>query len=756
MSICPKCGAPLKPGARECENCRAEITALGAQAVASATGAPGGDPAELDDPALLGLQKSLASLFKIERRLSRGGMADVYQAMEINPPRPVALKVLPPGLGVGEAAARFKREAQLAMALNHPNIVPVYRVGLRPAGCFFAMKLVEGRDLAAIIRSQGALPLPATLVVLRAATAALAYAHGRGTLHGDLEGANIVVDHDGRVMVSDFGIARAVGDQRPASAGRQRFVSPEQAAGNPAGPPSDQYCLGMVALLMLTGSAPSDAGPAANVRSLLAAREGVPGGLVHIVQTALAQDPAQRYAGTADMLAAIKTLPLSDTDRQEEYAVLGQLARGDAVPKIRVAAPPKAEAPAAHAAAPRTPTAPPAPKVAPPPAPKPAAVTEVAPAVKVPSPAPAAPAAKAPPPPPPARAMPVPPPLERAVPPTRAVPMMEVEPEPEPAPPPPPPRQRVVPPTRIEPALPEMEPAAAAPEPAAPARKSGEAPPRRSGPAEEVSAARPSGPMRRPRSAPAMSIEHGLVGVSEKKGRSPLVWIVAAIVVLAALGGGAYWYLVLRPKTAQPLAQAPAQPVKPAVPAPAAAESAHADTTHKPAAPAPAATAAKPAADTSGGGETTGQLLMSVVPAVADIRIDGNSTGANGFLDTEMTPGQHYVQISYPGYETLDTMINVRVGRTVDLGRLLLQSSGEAPAAATGTGKLRLRTVPATAQIFVDGQAVGVGSLIDYEVAAGQRQIKISAPGYADLDTTITVTAGATLRLGELTLKSGQ
>lgn len=773
MSICPKCGAPLKPGARECENCRAEVTALGAQAVASATAAPGGDPAEPDDPALIGLQKSLGSLFKIERRLSRGGMADVYQAMEINPPRPVALKVLPPGLGVGEAAARFKREAQLAMALNHPNIVPVYRVGLRPAGCFFAMKLIEGRDLAQIVRAQGALPLPASLVVLRAATAALAYAHGRGTLHGDLEGANILVDHDGRVMVSDFGIARAVGDQRPASAGPQRFVSPEQTAGNPPGPPSDQYCLGMVALLMLTGSAPSDAGAAANVRNLLAAREGLPGGLVHIVQTALAQDPAQRYAGTADMLAAIKTIPFSDTDRQEAYAVLGQLARGEAVPKIRVAAPP--QAPAARTAAPRTPTAPPAPKVAPPPAPKPAAVTEVAPAVQVPSPAPDAPAAKAPPPPPapPARATPVPPPLERAVPPTRAVPMMEVEPEPEPAPPPPP-RQRVVPPTRVEPALPEMEPAAPEPEAAPPARKSGAAPPRKSGPGKAPwlesaageaepaagasasssgasAAARASGPMRRPRSAPAMSIEHGLVGVTEKK-RSPLVPILAAVVVLAAIGGGAYWYLVLRPKAAQPLVQAPAPtvPARPAAPAPAAAESARADTSKKPATP--ATTAAKPAADTSGGGETTGQLLMSVVPAVADIRIDGNSTGASGFLDTEMTPGQHYVQISYPGYETLDTMINVRIGRTLDLGRLSLQSSGEAPAG--GTGKLRLRTVPATAQIFVDGQAVGVGTLLDYEVAAGQRQIKVSAPGYADLDTTITVAAGATVRLGELALKS--
>ncbi len=607
MSTCPKCGAPLKPGARECENCRAEITALGAQAVASATAAPGGDPMEPDDPALAQLQRSLASLFKVERRLSRGGLADVYQAVELNPPRPVALKVLPPGLGAGPAAARFKHEAQLAMALNHPNIVPVYRVGLRPAGCFFALKLVEGRDLAAIIEAQGALPLPATLVVLRAATAALAYAHGRGTLHGAVDGGTILVDRDGRVMVTDFGIARAVGEDRPASAGPPRFVSPEQAAGGPAGPPSDQYCLGMVALLMLTGSAPSEAGSAATVRSLLAAREGLPGGLVHIVQTALAQDPAQRYASTADMLSAIKTIPFSDTDRQEAYAALGQLARGDAVPKVRVAAPPQPEAKPAVKAAPKAPvTAAPAEKTPPPPpAPKAAPVTEVAPALRVPAPAPAArtappaPAAKAvppapaPPPPPAAEAAPAAPApaIRRTPPPTRvapAVPVEETEPAAEITPPPRDSRpSHAVPPTRSEPALP---------------------------PTEASPAIRPTGAIRRPR-APSMSMGHGVVGVSEKEGGSRVLWVIAAVVVLAALGGGAYWYFGLRPK-ATPVAQvpsrAPAQPApaQPVTPAPAVADSARADTARR--APTPPAT---PAATASAKADTaTGQLLLYAVP----------------------------------------------------------------------------------------------------------------------------------------------
>jgi len=745
MSTCPKCGAPLKPGARECENCRAEITALGAQAVASATAAPGGEPMEPDDPALAQLQRSLASLFKVERRLSRGGLADVYQAVELNPPRPVALKVLPPGLGAGPAAARFKHEAQLAMALNHPNIVPVYRVGLRPAGCFFALKLVEGRDLAAIIEAQGALPLPATLVVLRAATAALAYAHGRGTLHGAVDGGTILVDRDGRVMVTDFGIARAVGDDRPASAGPPRFVSPEQAAGGPAGPPSDQYCLGMVALLMLTGSAPSEAGSASSVRSLLAAREGLPGGLVHIVQTALAQDPAQRYASTADMLSAIKTIPFSDTDRQEAYAALGQLARGDAVPKVRVAAPPQPEAKPAVKPAPKAPVAAaPAEKTPPPaPAPRPAPVTEVAPAVRVPAPAPAArtappaPAARtappAPAPPPPAAeaapAAPVTPPpaVRRTPPPTRvapAVPVEETEAAEEITPPTPP--ARAVPHTRSEPALP---------------------------PTEASPAIRTTGGMRRPR-APSMSMGHGVVGVSGKEGGSRTIWVIAAVVVLAALGGGGYWFFLRHP-AATPVVQAPAPaqpaPAQPATPAPvqAVAESARADTTHHtPAAPAPTAKTASAKPDTS-----TGQLLLYAVPAIADVRVDGNSTGTNGFVDTDVTAGRRHLQISAPGYATLDTFVNVRPGRTLELGQVALTAEG-ASAAAPANGKLRLRTVPATAQIFVDGQAVGVGSLMDFEVAAGQRQLRITAPGYAELDTLITVDPGATVRIGQVSLKS--
>ncbi len=94
----------------------------------------------------------------------------------------------------------------------------------------------------------------------------------------------------------------------------------------------------------------------------------------------------------------------------------------------------------------------------------------------------------------------------------------------------------------------------------------------------------------------------------------------------------------------------------------------------------------------------------------------------------------------------------MRAGHTLELGQVTLTATTEG--AAPANGRLRLRTVPATAQIFVDGQAVGVGSLVDFEVAAGQRQLKITAPGYVELDTTITVDPGATVRIGQVSLKS--
>ncbi len=190
-------------------------------------------------------------------------MAIVYKAREIELDRPVALKVLPPELGpVGSVADRFKREARLAASLDHPNVIPVYRVGQAGGIMYMAMKFIDGKPLDAVLDAYGALPLPVILIVLRSAAAALAFAHEHGIIHRDIKGANILVDRDAKVVVSDFGIARAVESgtltATGAMIGTPHFMSPEQCAGKPVGPQSDQYSLGIVAYQMITGSVPFD------------------------------------------------------------------------------------------------------------------------------------------------------------------------------------------------------------------------------------------------------------------------------------------------------------------------------------------------------------------------------------------------------------------------------------------------------------------------------------------------------------------
>src|SRR5438067_3776118 len=188
-------------------------------------------------------------------------MAVVFKANEVGLRRVVALKVLPPELGLtARAVERFKREARMVAEIDHPNIIPVYRVGQFGGILFIVMKFIEGKSLDALLQDQGALPVPVTLYVLRAAARALAYAHACGIVHRDVKGANILVDSDGRVMVSDFGVALRSSDVTLTAdgtvIGTPAFMSPEQCAGRRAGPQSDQYSLGIVAFQMLTGSVP--------------------------------------------------------------------------------------------------------------------------------------------------------------------------------------------------------------------------------------------------------------------------------------------------------------------------------------------------------------------------------------------------------------------------------------------------------------------------------------------------------------------
>src|SRR5213083_3558309 len=199
------------------------------------------------------------------------------------------------------------------------------------------MKFVEGKSLEAILQEQGALSVPVTLYVLRGAARALAYAHACGIVHRDVKGANILVDSDGRVMVSDFGVALRSADVTLTAdgtvIGTPAFMSPEQCAGRRAGPQSDQYSLGIVAFQMLAGSVPFHADSLAGIMQhhfftpvpdVRLVRDDAPEALVRILRRALSKEPADRFPTTGEMLAAIEAIPFSDADRRESERILQQ------------------------------------------------------------------------------------------------------------------------------------------------------------------------------------------------------------------------------------------------------------------------------------------------------------------------------------------------------------------------------------------------------------------------------------------------
>ena len=338
---CFRCGSELESTARFCPNCGTPVSDP-----QSATLVLPSD--EAGDDLLQRLRLMLAGEYEVEQELARGGMAVVYRATEVGLGRVVALKVLPPDLGLTpRAVERFKREARMVAELDHPNIIPVFRVGQSGSILYIVMKFIEGRALDAILEAQGALPVHTVLYVLRGATRALAYAHECGIVHRDIKGGNLLVDRDGRVLVSDFGVALRAADitltADGAVIGTPPFMSPEQCAGRRAGPQSDQYSLGIVAFQMLTGSLPfhADSLPGimhhhffTPVPDIGLVRDDTPEALTGILRRALSKEAGDRFPTTGEMLAAIETIPFSDADRRESERILQQLTQGDAIARI--------------------------------------------------------------------------------------------------------------------------------------------------------------------------------------------------------------------------------------------------------------------------------------------------------------------------------------------------------------------------------------------------------------------------------------
>jgi eukaryotic-like serine/threonine-protein kinase len=296
--------------------------------------------------------------YRLIAPLGEGGMATLWRAVDEQLDREVAVKLLREQYGSDAGfAARFKQEARSAGSLSHPNIVPVYDYGTdgTDGTQFIVMQLIEGEDLATILRERKALSTDDAVRVAIGVASALEVAHRRGIVHRDVKPGNILITDEGDVKVTDFGIARAVSETSMTvtgtTLGSVHYFSPEQARGDEVTGASDVYALGIVLYEMLTGRRPFEGDSAAGValKRLTedpqppTAHGPVPAGLSAIVMRALEREPARRFPDAGSFAEALRVW-------QRDPAAGAAAAAAAAAGGIAAGLPPAAGAPPAAAA----------------------------------------------------------------------------------------------------------------------------------------------------------------------------------------------------------------------------------------------------------------------------------------------------------------------------------------------------------------------------------------------------------------------
>ncbi|MEK6610972.1 MAG: serine/threonine-protein kinase, partial [Gemmatimonadota bacterium] len=204
--FCSRCGTEVQVSSRFCPTCGLDLTTV--TGAGQATAAMAAAPPQPDEADIV--REALKEEYELEKELGRGGMAVVFKARDKQLEREVAIKVLPFSLSFdAEFVERFQREARTAGKLEHPNIIPIYRVGKSGRVIYFVMKFIRGKSLSSVIEARGAMPVPEIKRVLIECTRALGYAHKHGIVHRDIKPDNIMFDEQGQAIVTDFGIAKA-------------------------------------------------------------------------------------------------------------------------------------------------------------------------------------------------------------------------------------------------------------------------------------------------------------------------------------------------------------------------------------------------------------------------------------------------------------------------------------------------------------------------------------------------------------------
>ena len=260
----------------------------------------------------MNLTQSEIGPYQVKAEVGRGGMSVVYQAVDSRTGREVALKVLAPHLAHDEAfRKRFIREGQQAEQLQHPNIVDVFDVGEVGDHLYIAMELVDGSTLSDFLRSQQTrLPVEQSIDIIRQAATGLDHAHEKGFVHRDIKPNNLLVDRNGRVLISDFGVAKQLDTEQTAytlvgtTVGTPAYMSPEQAIQDKKmDRQSDLYSLGVILYRMVTGKLPFSGTAPEILHAHLNEKPPAPSSIASvspemetIILKAMAKNPTNRFA----------------------------------------------------------------------------------------------------------------------------------------------------------------------------------------------------------------------------------------------------------------------------------------------------------------------------------------------------------------------------------------------------------------------------------------------------------------------------